>query len=920
MGSIAPITKALKDYIGDLKLIKTEDQAEFKALVNSAKKAFIERINDARDKYPETIYLNYPPDLSENEAKTIVERIAKNANTNYSLPILPSDEVVFNTIMKDSIVIPSFMSVESENKIVVDKQGLNDWVITLLMSMPAKSVKLTIVDTEGKMWTDYLYANLHKEIYGGTPIIQERDYASLLERLNNKMIASIQKYDDVVAFNEKQKSILSPYEVIIFVSEPKCKSDSYRAMIEALSKNGKRGGIFMVHVTDYSKNDPEQLVTKEKVILSDLEREKNRYYPEESEVKRLTKEKVKIQKEIETYNQKYLCNFLRSKGKFIVKPTPISTIPALLKCSIEYLNKCAAEEVKKEAIKIDLSNAEKEAYKSPDKSILVPVGKDGQTEVNFTFDLVGHVHSFVLGQSGSGKSVFLHNVISGLMLNYSPKDIELYLLDFKLGGVEFNRYQGEKHVHAMLVDNTDSRVTLEILRELKGRMLERGRAFRKVGTTNIAEYNQQETEKLPHIVLVADECHELFSRGGDTPLAISSEINEILTKIAKEGRNQGVHLLMATQTLSGTEISNEILANITDHYLLKCSNIDSEKLVPRSSDTTSNLTTGNVLYSHSEGSIVFQAYFTEKSEIKAVMKAIEKKSAKYSSNMKFSFNGSALYSIDDNIVKNNLRICKKCPVVFIGKSIDLNQTDISIALKEDISENILVLGLNDEEQTTRVSIDILQSLLLTTNYLANKPKICIVDCLQKEDGKYQDYLDSLNNDKGIELITPKERSVFFKNLAEAVNKGQVENMLLFIIGQDKFRELKLNYELDESSSGGNDVELLSFGGNVTSKIDTFNDALNVILDKGPELGVHTVMQLEKASNFLFNDYLNPRDVYKKFRHLILLKSDAATSSQLHLDDEIRLEQLCKDEDRLRAYYYSEESDEYRLFTPYIPKM
>lgn len=893
MGSISPITKALKDYISELKLIQTEDQAEFKTLVDSAKKTFVKRINDARDKYPETIYLNYSSDLSEKEAKTIVERIAKSANANYSLPILPSDEVVFNTIIKDSIVIPSFMSVESENKIVVDKQGLNDWIVTLLMSMPAKSVKLTIVDTEGKMWTDYLYANLHKEIYGGTPIIQERDYASLLERLNNKMIASIQKYDNVVAFNEKQKSILSPYEVIIFVSEPKRKSDSYSSMIEALSKNGKRGGIFMVHVTDYSKNDPEQLVAKEK---------------------------VKIQKEKETYYQKYLCNFLRSKGKFIVKPTPISTVPALLKCSIEYLNKCAAEEVKKEAIKIDLSSAEKEAYKSPDKSILVPVGKDGQTEVNFTFDLVAHVHSFVLGQSGSGKSVFLHNVISGLMLNYSPKDIELYLLDFKLGGVEFNRYQGEKHVHAMLVDNTDSRVTLEILRELKGRMLERGRAFRKVGTTNIAEYNQQETEKLPHIVLVADECHELFSRGGDTPLAISSEINEILTKIAKEGRNQGVHLLMATQTLSGTEISNEILANITDYYLLKCSNIDSEKLVPRSSDTTSNLPTGNVLYSHPEGSIVFQAYFTEKSEIKAVMKAIEKKSAKYSSNMKFSFNGSALYSIDDNIVNNNLRICKKCPVVFIGKSIDLNQTDLSIALKEDVSENILVLGLNDEEQTTRVSIDILQSLLLTTNYLANKPKICIVDCLQKEDGKYQDYLDSLNNDKGIELITPKERSVFFKSLAEAVNKGQVENMLLFIIGQDKFRELKLNYELDESSSGGNDVELLSFGGNVTSKIDTFNDAFNVILDKGPELGVHTVMQLEKASNFLFNDYLNPRDVYKKFKHLILLKSDAATSSQLHLDDEIRLEQLCKDEDRLRAYYYSEESDEYRLFTPYIPKM
>lgn len=919
MGTIAPITKALKEYINNLKAIQTEEQTEFEKLVASAKDLFIKDINDVRDKYPESIYLNYPSNLSEKDAEAVIARIAKSVDTNYSLPIIPSDEVVFNTIMKDTIVIPSFMSMESDNTIVVDKQGLNDWIITLLMSMPAKSVKLTIVDTEGTMWTDYIYANLHKDIYGGTPIIQERDYASLLERLNNKMIASIQKYDDVVAFNEKQKSISSPYDVIIFVSEPKRKSDSYNAMIEALSKNGKRGGIFMVRVIDYSKDVPKQLIEKEKQIAHELERMSGKsYYADE--IKKLSKEKVAILKKIETARQKYLCNLRTSKNKFLVKPTPISTIPVLLKCAIEYLNKGAAAEVKKEAIKIDLSSAAKSSYISPDKSIVVPVGKDGQTEVCFTFDLVSHVHSFVLGQSGSGKSVFLHNVISGIMLNYSPADVELYLLDFKLGGVEFNRYQGEKHVHAMMVDNSDVRVTLEILRDLKDRMLERGRAFRSAGVTNIREYNQQETERLSHIVLVADECHELFNRGGNIPLAISSEINEILTKIAKEGRNQGVHLLMATQTLSGTEISNEILANITDRYLLKCSNIDSEKLVSRSSDITANLATGNVLYSHSEGSTVFQAYFTDKSEVEKVMKAIEKKSSKCSSDLKFSFNGSALYSIDDDVVKKQLRVCKKYPIAFIGKSIDLNQTDISIALKEDLSENVLVLGLNDEEQTTRVSIDILQSLLLTTKHLAEKPRICMVDCLQKEDGKYQDYLDSLYSAKSVELIDSKNRAEFFKNLAENINKKQAEKMILFIVGQDKFRELKLNYELEESASRSDDMGLISFGGNEPSSLETFGDALNVILDKGPELGVHTIMQLEKASNFLFNDYLNPKDVYKKFKHLVLLKSDAATASQLHLDDEIRLEQLCKDEDRLRAYYYSEESDEYRLFTPYMPKI
>ena len=38
----------------------------------------------------------------------------------------------------------------------------------------------------------------------------------------------------------------------------------------------------------------------------------------------------------------------------------------------------------------------------------------------------------------------------------------LYLMDFK--GVEFNRYKGAKHTKAVLVDNSDAQMTLEVLR------------------------------------------------------------------------------------------------------------------------------------------------------------------------------------------------------------------------------------------------------------------------------------------------------------------------------------------------------------------------------------------------------------------------------------------------------------------------
>ena len=48
----------------------------------------------------------------------------------------------------------------------------------------------------------------------------------------------------------------------------------------------------------------------------------------------------------------------------------------------------------------------------------------------------------------------------------------------------------------------------------------------------------------------------------------------------------------------------------------------------------------------------------------------------------------------------------------------------------------------------------------------------------------------------------------------------------------------------------------------------------------------------------------------------MLRSDEMTASRLNLRDDIRLENLSSEPERLRAYYYAEESDSYTLFTPY----
>lgn len=618
-------------------------------------------------------------------------------------------------------------------------------------------------------------------------------------------------------------------------------------------------------------------------------------------------------------------NFGSSNG--LISPINIAGNNIYLQTCINYINREAEakEETKVVSLTYDDSNM---SYEDITNELLIDVGKNGKDDVSFRLDLVSHVHSFIIGQSGSGKSVFLHNIIGGAMLKYAPEDLHLYLLDFKLGGVEFNRYQGAKHVKALLVDNSDPQVTLEILRELLRNMTVRGKLLQKAGCSKIDEYNKlHQQERMPHVLVVADECHEMFNADDSIPRQVRNEISDIVIKIAKEGRNQGVHLIFATQTLSGTEISSEIINNVSDFYLLKCAQTDSERLVPNSSAITSELSTGQIYYHHVDEQVKFQAYYTDKEAAEKLMAAIVEKAKDHKSNGEFYFNGAQMFYLDESVKEQMLAVKGKSPTAFMGKAIDISQKDLFIKLNEDFSENVLLLGLNDQEQVTRTTMNLFVSLMMSAKLKHKDIAFKVIDCLNNEEGEVHELIFDLENEGYCEIIERRQRSKFFKELAQSVLDGTAEETILLILGQDRFRELKMDMELEESnnSKSSDDDDMMSisddfFGDSSSSStsVRTYRDAMNVILEKGPDYGVHTLLQIEKASNLLFEDYITPKVVFQKFKHLVMLKSDETAGVTLHLNDDIRLEKLSSDWERLRAYYYAEESDSYTLFTPYMP--
>lgn len=612
------------------------------------------------------------------------------------------------------------------------------------------------------------------------------------------------------------------------------------------------------------------------------------------------------------------------------------------KC-IDYLN-CGMQQ-EDETPEIDEAE-----YAVTTSAIEAPIGKTANGEtVDFKVDVNrGHYHAFVIGETGSGKSRFLHDIIINMIAKYSPEDVELYLMDFK--GVEFNPYRGIKHSRVILVDRADERITYEVIRELKEKMEQRQKMLATAGASDVDEYNKMSADKhISQIILVADECQTLFDAKNNK---LQREMIATIALIAQQGRAYGVHLLLATQSLSNAPLLGaSILNQIGEHYILPCLPADAQKLVPdhERKDTEAVVSQmekgkGQCYYQGADGKFLFTFNYIPKGEVQdSLIEAAKKKTEGHNSNGQVYFSGSLQYAMDEQTIDAIAAKGRRHIVASPGQSIAISQSPVTMPLRDESGENIMLLGINDKQYVTRTSINTLISMIATSRRKGLDYEFVVMDCMKCDDDEpYMDILDKLQADGMCRLVRPRDRKPLLYQLCKDIANGSARPTMLTILGEETFRELKFDEPLDiaedDNSTPAKDEDPMSFddalsmmnmlGNPVTSKpqtdsgvsdIKTVMQALEYILDRGPENGVHTIMQLDRIGNFYItkDSYVNAKAVYSRFAHLLILRSGENDVSTLMLPDDIRPAALEDNGERLRAYYYNVGSNRYELFTPYL---
>lgn len=189
----------------------------------------------------------------------------------------------------------------------------------------------------------------------------------------------------------------------------------------------------------------------------------------------------------------------------------------------------------------------------------IPIGLDGGQRVYFEMGKKACVyHGLIAGQSGTGKSTLLNNIITTIAEKYPPDEIRLYLLDYKLG-VEFKIFRDHPNVELLLLDNNRLSGAVGVLKMLEKEMQKRELLFeRDLTVQDIDSYNKKNKDKLPRILLIIDEVQQLFKN-----YETQRQINPLIKLIARQGRSFGIHMLFSSQSFDGCNIAPDILSQMS---------------------------------------------------------------------------------------------------------------------------------------------------------------------------------------------------------------------------------------------------------------------------------------------------------------------------------------------------------------------
>ena len=451
-------------------------------------------------------------------------------------------------------------------------------------------------------------------------------------------------------------------------------------------------------------------------------------------------------------------------------------------------------------------------YRDATESLLIPFAVNSRKQlVELELGAPLSAHALLSGATGSGKSTTLHMLITSIILNYHPDDVELWLVDYNK--VEFADYISNLPPHVKLIGlERGKEFTRSLLDMVNQECLRRMELFKQCGgISDIKEYKKKYgVRSLPRIILMIDEFHQLTQAIQDEP-----EYVTILENILSEYRKFGLSCFFSDQAIStglrgltekGKKQMRARLAMANDEEEIK-ETLSIRTFSDSLAEAVKHLTVGDVIFKRSisdssgQDQIIIDKYrsiYVNKDErMKSIAFARKQLDHDYAKEDVIIVDGKGRNHVDEDAILKFETIhgsptTANIPI-YVGTPATLDSC-FCFNLQDRLDSNIIVVGADTE---MRASI-----VLYTISCFSRIDDYRIAIFADERDELYQQYRDSLLAFKSDRIcISTKISDVcsYLDGLMDNARDGNQPKTLLVWLGIESIgADLSMFPEKDKS--------------------------------------------------------------------------------------------------------------------------
>jgi S-DNA-T family DNA segregation ATPase FtsK/SpoIIIE len=166
-------------------------------------------------------------------------------------------------------------------------------------------------------------------------------------------------------------------------------------------------------------------------------------------------------------------------------------------------------------------------------------------------------NTFIVGASQFGKTNMLQTIVRGLSEAYTPKEINIYILDF--ASMILKSFEDLRHVGGVVTAKNDEKLK-NFIKMINNEIATRKEALSKLNLSSFTSYREAGYKEIPQILIMIDNVTAMRE--------LYPDYDDDLLNICREGLAVGISLVIANSQSSG--FGYKYLSNFAKRITLYC--------------------------------------------------------------------------------------------------------------------------------------------------------------------------------------------------------------------------------------------------------------------------------------------------------------------------------------------------------------